>query len=190
IVDPIQCELDDLDSLFRRRLTRHLVQLGGEEQPDPLIGEAGARVELLQLTPVAGGFADLLRQLPLRTLQRRLSLNVELAGRELVPSRVLDRFTRLLDPVPGPSLESDHADRAGVHDNWSGRPAPDGVVKGLHPHRRDRPAVDELGADLPKALLAHAAAPAPANAASSSPAASAAAKKTGSSAMPLPMCSE
>ena len=53
-----------------RRLARHVVELGGEEQPDPLAREARARVEALQLAPVPGGLADLLRQLPLRALER------------------------------------------------------------------------------------------------------------------------
>src|SRR5215204_6278446 len=82
-VDAIQGKLDDLDPLAVRGLARHVVELGGEEEPDALIGEAGARVEALQLAPVARGLADLLGELALGALQGRLALDVELAGWEL-----------------------------------------------------------------------------------------------------------
>src|SRR2546421_11760685 len=66
-------ELDDLDPLAWRRPSRDVVELGSQEEPDALVGEPGAGVEALQLPPVARGLADLLDQLALGALERRLA---------------------------------------------------------------------------------------------------------------------
>src|SRR3954452_19273290 len=68
-IDLAERELDDLDPVLRRLLALHVVELGREEQPDALVREPGARVEALQLAPVAGRLPDLLGELALRALE-------------------------------------------------------------------------------------------------------------------------
>src|SRR4051794_7456494 len=181
-------DLDDLNPLLRGLLPGHVIELGGQEEPDALIGEAGARIEAIQLAPVAGGLADLLRELALSTFERRLALHIQLAGRQLQQGRLLDRLARLLDHEEGAAVVRDHADGSGMDDDLPGRPAAVGVLKGLHPHGRDRPSMDELPTDLREARVAHAVSSASVAAASASPEASAAAKNSRSSARDRPMC--
>src|SRR5437660_9243008 len=74
---------NDLDPLVLLGLSlRCLRELRGQVQPYALIAEAWARVEDLDLLPVGGLFADLLGELAFRGVQRRFSLDVELAGRD------------------------------------------------------------------------------------------------------------
>src|SRR5919108_2211811 len=168
-VEILERELDDLDPLAasittgravaRPRINRHVIELRGEEEPDALVGEAWARVEALQLPPVARGLADLLGELTLGALQRRLPLEVELARRELEQGRILDRLARLLDHVEGAAVVRDHADGARMDDDLPGRPAAVRVLEGVHADRGDRPPVDELPADQAQALIGHWSAP-------------------------------
>ena len=56
----------------------HVIELGGEEEPDALVREPRARVEALQLAPVPRGLADLLDQLALGAFEVGLARYVEL----------------------------------------------------------------------------------------------------------------
>ena len=91
------------DSTSMRSSSSHLGALvdvrepGGEEEVDLLVGEAGRGVEGAERLPVLGLLADLLGQLALGGLQRRLALDVELAGRDLQQVGDAGRLARLAD---------------------------------------------------------------------------------------------
>src|SRR3954447_12553730 len=69
-----------LDALRFVALRAGLVQVGGEIQVDLLVREAGRRVARGQVLPGPGREPDLLGELALCGLERRLPLLVELAG--------------------------------------------------------------------------------------------------------------
>ena len=62
---------------------RRIGQLSRQEQPHPLVGEPGARVERQISSHLRRLLADLLGELALGGLERRLAGHVELAGRDL-----------------------------------------------------------------------------------------------------------
>src|SRR5439155_1470876 len=95
-VDPLQLPRHDLDPLvlFGGRLPR-VGEISRQEQPHPLVREAGARVEGEQLLPLAGLLADLLGQLTLARRQWLLALDVELTGGDLERGALADRLARL-----------------------------------------------------------------------------------------------
>src|SRR2546426_830537 len=65
LVETLERPWHDLDALAVVGLGAGFGQTGGEVDDHPLVGEAGAGVEAGQLTPIAGGLADLLRELAL-----------------------------------------------------------------------------------------------------------------------------
>ena len=76
----------------------------------------GAGVEREQLLPARGLLADLLGQLALAGLERRLARHVELAGRDLERRRLPGRLARLARQPHVLVVERQHADRARVPD--------------------------------------------------------------------------
>ena len=71
---------------------------------------------------LGGGLADLLGELALGGLQRRLALDVELAGRDLEQVGGADRLARLAHEPERLAVVDDDADRAGVADDLARRP--------------------------------------------------------------------
>ncbi len=106
---------DDLDPLV-------LVDLGlgdvGEarrvEQLEALVAEAAGGEEAGQWLPLVGGLADLLGQLALGCLQRRLALDVELARGQLEQVRDAADLARLADEPDVLVVDRDDADGARV----------------------------------------------------------------------------
>ena len=72
-----------------------IAQPGRVEDVDDLVGHARARHVARDLLPPRRGLADLLGQLALRGLERRLALLVEPPGRDLEEVGVADRLARL-----------------------------------------------------------------------------------------------
>ena len=70
---------------------------GGEEDVALLVGEPGRGEERREVLPVLGGLADLLGELALAALERRLPLLVELAGGQLEQVGIAGRLARLAD---------------------------------------------------------------------------------------------
>ena len=89
---------------------------GGQEEVHLLVGEARRRVEGAQRLPVLGLLADLLGQLALGRVERRLALLVELAGRQLEQVGLADRLARLADEPEVLAVEHHDAHRAGMGD--------------------------------------------------------------------------
>src|ERR1700760_4197544 len=108
-------------------------QTAGEIQPDALVAEAGAREEGRQLRPLRRVHPDLLHQLPPGTVQRRLALDVELAGRDLQRVGHPGHLARLARQPHMGGVDGEDADGAGMPDLTAGVATyryPDGLEAG------------------------------------------------------------
>ena len=94
--------------------------------------------------PLLRALADLLGELALRALERRLALDVELSGRDLEQRRLPDRLARLADQVDDAFVVGDDRDGARVARRPRARRRAVGVAELVDPHRGDRSLVDGL----------------------------------------------
>ena len=171
---------DDLDArgVGRRRTIGHVLEPGREVDVDLLVAEARRHEAAVQVLPARGALADLLRQLALRALQRRLAGLVELARRDLEQVRDADRLARLAHEPDLVGLDRHDADRARVVDDLAGDLAAVVVAERVDPDG-DHPA---LPGDLPAGALhppqAAAASPSSASVTSSIPSSAATATRS------------
>src|SRR3954447_13122831 len=107
----------DVDALVLVRLGLRIGEIRGEVDVTLLVREAGRGVEGGEVLPLRGGLADLLGELALGGVERRLALDVELARRQLEQVGGADRLARLADEVDALAVVGHDADRALVpHD--------------------------------------------------------------------------
>src|SRR4051812_9497121 len=117
-VEIVEGPCDELDALVLLDLgAADVVQAGGEEDVDALVGEAGGAPVGLEVLPVVGGLSDLLGELALAGVERLLALLVELAGGQLEQVGDADRLARLADQVQVLVVVGDDGDRAHVADD-------------------------------------------------------------------------
>src|SRR3954454_1965822 len=137
----------DVDPLVLLGLRRRVRQPGGEVDVADLVGEARRGEERVQVLPLRGGLADLLRELPLGGRQRLLALDVELAGRQLEQAGLADRLARLAHEPERLAVVADHPDRALVADDLARRLLAVLVTERLLANAEDLALVLRLGAD-------------------------------------------
>src|SRR5512133_641593 len=137
----------DVDPLVLVRLRRRVRQPGGEVDVADLVGEARRGEERVQVLPVRGSLADLLRELALGGLERLLALDVELAGRDLQQVRGADRLARLAHEPERLPVVADDADRPVVADDLAGRLLAVLVAERLLADGEDLALVLDIGAD-------------------------------------------
>src|SRR3954464_12663594 len=137
----------DVDALVLVGLRRRVRQPGREVDMADLVGEARRGEERVQVLPLRGGLADLLRQLALGGRQRLLALDVELAGRQLQQVGLADRLARLAHEPDRFAVVADDADRAGVADDLACRLLAVLVAERLLADREDLALVLRLGPD-------------------------------------------
>ena len=106
-----------------------------------LVGEADRGAVGLQERP-ARGLADLLGELALGGLQRRLAVLVQPAGGQLEAVGIVDRLARLAHEPEMLVVERDDRGRAGVRDDLARRPPAVGVAVGVVGDRDDPPGED------------------------------------------------
>src|SRR3954453_4368944 len=107
----------DVDALVLVRLGLRVREVRGEVDVALLIREPRRGVEGGEVLPLRRGLADLLRELALGGVERRLALDVELARRQLEQVGGADGLARLAHEVDALAVVGDDGDRALVpHD--------------------------------------------------------------------------
>src|SRR4051794_31936132 len=137
----------DVDALVLLRLRRRVGEPGREVDVADLVGEARRGEERVQVLPLRGGLADLLRELALGGRQRLLALDVELAGGQLEQVGPADRLARLAHEPERLAVVADHPDRALVADDLARRLLAVLVAERLLANAEDLALVLRLGAD-------------------------------------------
>ena len=146
----------------------------------------GLDAERVQVLPVPGGLADLLRELALRRVHGRLALDVELAGGQLEQVGLADRPRAAGAPsTRGSSSHATIAYGAGMADDLAVDDLAVLVAEAVLAHRRDTALPDRPRAD-PLEAAAHARSRS-ASSASAEPPASADAKNSSSSSIVRPI---
>src|SRR3954447_23495410 len=137
----------DVDALVLLRRGLCAGELGGEVDVTLLVREAGRRVEGREVLPLRRGLADLLGELALRGVERRLALDVELARRQLEQVGRADRLARLAHEVDALAVVRHDPDRALVAHDLARDLLPVLVSEGLRAHREDLALVLRLAVD-------------------------------------------
>src|SRR3954452_17965027 len=172
-------ESPDLDPLALVALDVDLVDVGGQVEVDLLAREPGRRVATREVLPGARREPDLLAELALRRLERRLALLVELARRELEQCLLVDRLARLRDEEEVLAVVRHDRHRPGVNGDLARRLLAVVVREAVLAHREHPPLPGLLAADSPEGH--------PSSFARTAPPASAARKNSSSSSTPRPI---
>src|SRR5919197_2122550 len=110
-VEVAQRPADDLDALVVLGLGVLVAQAGRQEDVHGFVHHADRRDGLGDRLPVLGRLADLLGQLALGRIERRLALDVEAAGGALGEIGIVDDLARLAHEEEVRAVVRDHADR-------------------------------------------------------------------------------
>src|SRR5207253_445637 len=137
---------DDLDPLVLLALGTRLMQAGGMEEVNALVGEAGARVEAEDGLPALRSEADLLRQLALRRLQGALAVDVQ-ASRGDLEQFGLDCLAWLAHEPHALAVVGHDADRAAVTDDLARDLLAVCVAEALDAHLHEPSVVHRLAAE-------------------------------------------
>src|SRR5215218_7525316 len=143
----------DLDALVLLGVGVAVAQAGGMEDVDELVGHAGARDVGGDPLPPHGRLADLLCELALGGLQRRLALLVEAAGGDLEEVGIVDGLARLADEVEVRVVVGNDAGGALVADDLALDLVAVGVAEAIEDERHDLALVDGAAPDVLEAAV-------------------------------------
>src|SRR3954451_25399701 len=136
----------DVDALVLVRLGLRVREVRGEVDVALLIREARRGVEGGEVLPLRRGLADLLGELALGGVERRLALDVELARRQLEQVGGADRLARLAHEEDALAVVRDDADRAAVPHDLASDLLPVPVPERLRANRDELALVPGLAA--------------------------------------------
>src|SRR3954452_9137463 len=148
---------DDLDAFVLVGLGSAIAQAGRVEDVDGLVRHARARHVRRDRLPLLGGLANLLGELALGGLERRLAFLVEAARGDLQEVRVVERLARLADEVQVRVVVDDDARRALVAHDLALDLVAVGEAEAVDRERHDLAFVDRAAPDALEAavLCAH-----------------------------------
>src|SRR4051794_248095 len=152
-VEVVERPADDLDALVLVGVRRAVRQAGRVEDVDDLVGHPRARDVAQHGLPALRRLADLLGQLALGGLQRRLALLVQAPGRDLEEVRVADRLARLAHEVQVRVVVGEDRGGAAVAHGLALHLVAVGVAVALDAQRDDLALVDGVAADVLEAAV-------------------------------------